>query len=141
MPPTLSARLNSVSTRPGKAEDKTRFPERFRRADYFSGSRLSGSRMKKITLEQVQKLASQLSPEERQQLFLFLAELPDSKVRVSVEGSLRNVLAPAERKKFNAAAKTDEMYVLSDGKFAAVFQRGRLIFQVLFYANNFLRSR
>src|SRR6266487_647078 len=97
--------------------------------------------MKKTTLEQVSKLASQLSPEERQQLFLFLAELPDSKVRVSVEGSLRNVLAPAQRKKFDATAKTDEIYVLSDGKFAAVFQRGRLIFQVLFYAENFLRSR
>lgn len=31
--------------------------------------------------------------------------------------------------------------MLSDGRFAAVFQRGRLIFQVIFYADNFLRSR
>lgn len=63
--------------------------------------------MKKTTLKQVSKLASQLSPEERQQLFLLLAELPDSHVQVSVEKRLR--LPPAEKKKFDEAAKTDRM--------------------------------
>jgi DNA-binding transcriptional MerR regulator len=95
--------------------------------------------MKKPTLEQVNKLASQLSPEERQELFLFLAQLPDSAIKTSVEVSLP--LAPNEKKKFAEAAKTDQMYVLASDRVAAVFQRGRLIFQVGFYPENFLRSR
>ncbi|MEK6282037.1 MAG: hypothetical protein AABN95_16910 [Acidobacteriota bacterium] len=78
--------------------------------------------MKKTTLEQVSKLASQLSPEERQELIHFLAELHDSDIQTSVKLSLP--LAPKEKKKFDEAAKTDRMYVLSYGQFAAVFKEG-----------------
>jgi hypothetical protein len=41
--------------------------------------------MKKPTLEQVIKLAAQLSPEDRQELFLFIAQRPDSAIKTSVE--------------------------------------------------------
>jgi hypothetical protein len=63
--PTLSARLNSVFTRPGKAEDKTRFPERIRRADYLF--RITANRkaaMPKLT-ERSERLLLQALKESR----------------------------------------------------------------------------
>jgi|GEM_PF-2618507 hypothetical protein len=97
--------------------------------------------MKKPTLAQVIKLAVQLSPEDRQELFLFIAQLPDSAIKTSVQALLP--LSPAEKKKFNEAAKTDRLYLLAsnDRKVVKVFQRGRLIFQVSFDPENFVRSR
>ena len=98
--------------------------------------------MKKPTLEQVIKLASQLSPEDRQELFLFIAQLPDSAIKTSVQVSSSSLpLSLDEKKKFDAAAKTDRMYVLASDTVALVFQRGRLIFQIVFFPENFLRSR
>jgi hypothetical protein len=97
--------------------------------------------MKKPTLEQVIKLAAQLSPEDRQEVFLFIAQQPDSAIKTSVQALLP--LSPAEKKKFDEAAKTDRIYLLAsdDGNTVKVFQRGRLIFQVSFNPQNFLHSR
>src|SRR5690242_10404830 len=97
--------------------------------------------MKKPTLEQVIKLAAKLSPEDRQQLFVFIAQQPDSAIKTSVQAL--QPLSPAEKKKFNEAAKTDRLYLLAsnDGRVVKVFQRGRLIFQVSFNPENFVRSR
>jgi hypothetical protein len=96
---------------------------------------------KKPTLEQVIKLAAQLSPEDRQELFLFIAQRPDSAIKTSVEARLP--LSPEAKKQFDEAAKTDHMIVVvSDkGKVVKVFQRGRLLFQVTFNPENFVRSR
>ncbi len=97
--------------------------------------------MKKPTLKQVIKLAAQLSPEDRQELFLFIAQRPDSAIKTSVQAL--QPLSPDEKKKFNEAAKTDRLYLLAsnDRKVVKVFQRGRLIFQVSFDPENFVRSR
>jgi hypothetical protein len=97
--------------------------------------------MKKPTLEQVIKLAAKLSPEDRQQLFVFIAQRPDSAIKTSVQAL--QPLSPAEKKKFSEAAKTDRLYLLAsnDGRVVKVFQRGRLIFQVSFDPENFVRSR
>jgi len=97
--------------------------------------------MKKPTLEQVIRLAAKLSPEDRQELFLFIAQRPDSAIKTSVQAV--QPLTPDEKKKFNEAAKTDRLYLLAsnDRKLVKVFQRGRLIFQVSFDPENFVRSR
>jgi hypothetical protein len=52
--------------------------------------------MKKPTLEQVIKLAAQLSPGDRQELFVFIAQLPDSAIKTTVEA--RMPLALEKRK-------------------------------------------
>ncbi|HKG46373.1 MAG TPA: hypothetical protein VKB02_06595 [Pyrinomonadaceae bacterium] len=97
--------------------------------------------MKKPTLEQVIKLAAKLSPKDRQELFVFIAQRPDSAIKTSVEARLP--LSPEAKKQFDDAAKTDHMIVVvSDkGKVVKVFQRGRLLFQVTFNPENFVRSR
>jgi hypothetical protein len=95
--------------------------------------------MKKPTLKQVIKLASQLSPEDRQELFLFIARRPDSAIKTSVQVPFTP--SPDEKRKFDEAAKTDRYHVLASDSGATVFQRGRLIFKVVFYPKNFLRSR
>jgi hypothetical protein len=94
---------------------------------------------KKPTLEQVIKLAAQLTPDERQDLFIFIAQLPDSAIKTSVEARLP--LPPDEKKKFDEAARTDQMVVVVSGKVASVFQKGRLIFKMSFDPENFVRSR
>jgi hypothetical protein len=52
-------------------------------------------------------------------------------------------LSPEGKKKFDEAAKRDQMIVIitSKGRVAKVFQRGRLIFNVAFDPENFVRSR
>jgi hypothetical protein len=95
--------------------------------------------MKKPTLKQVIKLASQLSPEARQELLLFIAQLPDSAIKTSIQVPF--TISPDEKGKFDEAAKTDRYHVLASDRVAAVFQRGRVIFQVTFYPENFLSSR
>lgn len=96
--------------------------------------------MKSPALKPVKELASKLSPEDRQKLFQFLAELPDSAIQITVMQSAP-ALSPEEQHKFDEAAKTDDVYLIANESCAAVFQRGRLVFQLVFYAENFLRSR
>jgi len=92
--------------------------------------------MTKPTLEQVIKLAAKLSPEDRQDLFLFIAQQPDSAIKTSVKAPI--TLSPDEQRKFDEAAKTDRFYPLANDGVALIFQRGRLLFKVVF---NFIRSR
>lgn len=96
--------------------------------------------MSKVSLERVKELAQQLSPEDRSALFYFLAGLPDS-------GMQSHTLEPPpitldEAKETEAITADGDGYtVLSTGRAARLLLKGRTIFDVFYYPENFLQSR
>ena len=95
---------------------------------------------KKITLEQVQELASQLSSEDRARLFEFLAKLPDSNLiysRPPVPGTL--VLQSEPAQEILALSTKLGWAILSDG--TQVFSwEDREVFRIKFNAPNYIDS-
>jgi hypothetical protein len=95
--------------------------------------------MSESTLEQVKRLAEQLSPEDRLQLWYYLAALPDSGIQFNLEPP---TVPPEDRGKTQGATVDDDKYVLiSTETNAAILFKGKLIFQISYDPVNFRQSR
>ncbi|HKO61471.1 MAG TPA: hypothetical protein VJV03_09955 [Pyrinomonadaceae bacterium] len=93
------------------------------------------------TLEQVEDLARQLSPAERKSLINLLFSLPDSDIATATIDPPSPLLSPSDENKVKEFANTDALVILSSDTYAAVFLRGRAMFQVYFFKENFKQSR
>jgi hypothetical protein len=85
--------------------------------------------MSESNLEQVKKLAEQLSPEDRLQLWDFLASIPD--------GNIHNlndppILLDDAKHQEGLTVEKDEYELLYTPSSAAIIQRGRVIFRIFF---------
>jgi hypothetical protein len=97
--------------------------------------------MSEPNLEQVKRVAEQLSPEDRIQLFHHIADLPDSGIQSGSIDPPSPLISPEDKKKVEEMAGTDQPVVLSTDTHASIFVRGRAILQVFFFPNNFQQSR
>lgn len=97
--------------------------------------------MPKPTLEQVQELARQLTPDERKAVINLLFSLPDSEIATATIDPPSPLLSEAHKKIVEESANSDQPLVISTDTFTAIFVRGRPMFQVYFYADNFKQSR
>jgi hypothetical protein len=97
--------------------------------------------MSEPTLEQVKELAKRLTPEERKQFFNFLADLPDSGIQTGSIDPPSPLLSPEDKQKVEAMADTDQTVIVYTETCASIFLRGRPMFQVFFYPENFRQSR
>src|SRR5215216_331075 len=97
--------------------------------------------MSESSLERVKELAHQLSPDDRKQLFSFLAALPDSDIATSIDPQ-SPLLTPEDQKKVEeSAAENRLVFIYNKKTHASVFLRGRAIFTIFFYPDNFRQSR
>jgi hypothetical protein len=94
-----------------------------------------------LTLEQVQELAQQLSPEDRKSLVNFLFSLPDGDFATATIDPPSPLLSETDRKIVEESAKSDQPIIISTDTYTAIFIKGRPIFQVYFYGDNFQKSR
>lgn len=97
--------------------------------------------MPKPTLEQVQELARQLTPDERKAVINLLFSLPDSDIATATIDPPSPLLSEAHKKIVEESANSDQPLVISTDTFTAIFVRGRPMFQAYFYADNFKQSR
>lgn len=97
--------------------------------------------MSESSLDQVKKLAQELPPGERKHLFNFLAELPDSGIGTGSLDPPAPILSPENKKTVEDSAAQDNPIVLSTNTFASIFLKGRPIFTLFFYPDNYRQSR
>lgn len=97
--------------------------------------------MPEPTLEQVKELAKQLTPEERKELFTFLANLPDSGIGTASLDPPSPLLSPEDKKTVEASAAQDEPIIVYTETYASIFLKGRPIFTLYFYPENHRQSR
>lgn len=97
--------------------------------------------MPEPTLEQVQELARQLSPEDRKSVINLLFSLPDSGIATATVDPPSPLLSDEDRKTVEESAKSDLPIIISTDTYTAIFIKGRPIFQVYFYSENFQKSR
>jgi len=94
--------------------------------------------MPDIDLEEVKKLAEQLSPDERQVLLNFLAELPDSGWS-TLEPT---PLALDGAKEYQPTTVDGDQYVVvATDKMARLLLKERVIFEIVYYPENYQQSR
>jgi hypothetical protein len=92
--------------------------------------------MSESNLEQVKRLAEQLPPEGRLELWNYLADLPDSGIQSS---SLDPPQVTPEGEEIEGA--DDLPLLVSTETTAAIFLKRRVIFQVAFHPDNYQRSQ
>src|SRR5229473_5237987 len=93
--------------------------------------------MENLNLEQVRELATKLSPEDRLQLWQYLADLPDSGVQSG------NLEAPETTLDGESAegANQDLPVMVSTPTSATLFLKSREILQVTFRPENYRQSQ
>jgi len=96
--------------------------------------------MSNVSLEQVKELAQQLSPEDRRELFYFLLELPDSGIPSQKLEPPPFTLDDAKETEASNA-NGDNYVVISTDRMARLMLKGRTIFDVFYYPENFRQSR
>lgn len=97
--------------------------------------------MSESNLEQVKRLAEQLSPEDRTKLFHHIADLPDSGIQSGSLDPPSPPLSPEDKKKIEELGATDKPVIVSTNTYASVFLCGRPMLLVYFYPRNFWQSR
>lgn len=90
--------------------------------------------MSELTLEQVKKLAEQLTPEERQELWKYIADLPNSGINTFDPPTLI-----IDNKKLEES--DDRAVIVSAEAFAAILLKRRIMFQLFFYPEAYQLSR
>lgn len=98
--------------------------------------------MSESSLERIKELAQQLTSDDRKQLLNFLAALPDSGVASDTGDPPSPLLSTEDRKKVeNSAGENRLVFIYNKKTHASVFMRGRVIFTLFFYPENFRQSR
>src|SRR5215216_1488562 len=96
--------------------------------------------MSDISFERVKELAQQLSPEDRHQLFNFLANLPDSGIQSHNLEPPPATLDDAKEIK-TTTTKGDDYVIVHTDRMARLLLKGRIIFDVFYYPENFRQSK
>jgi len=97
--------------------------------------------MPKPTLEQVQELAQQLSPEERKAVINLLFSLPDSGIASATIDPPAPLLSAEDKKTVEEFAAQNLPIVVYTEFYASIFLKGRPIFTIYFYPEGFRQSR
>lgn len=97
--------------------------------------------MSENTLEQVERLAAQLSPKDRLQLFHFISNLPDSGIASGQIDPPSPLLSPEDRTTVEESAARDDPIIVYAETYASIFLKGRPIFTLYFYPENYRQSR
>jgi hypothetical protein len=97
--------------------------------------------MSEPTLEQVKKLAAQLLPEDRLQLFHFISDLPDSGIASGQIDPPSPLLSPEDKKTVEESATLNDPIIVYTETYASIFLKGRPIFTLYFYPENYRQSR
>ncbi len=95
--------------------------------------------MTEFNLEQIKKIAEKLSAEDRLKLFHYLSDLPDSGIE-SGDLSQPPLTLQGAVESNEEVDNSDNFALLSTETTVAVFLKGKLIFQVFYYPENFRES-